>query len=491
MKIILLFSLSFYFLTISSNAQTRLPSQNDTKDYWFNLKNQYNEYILKNYKFQCEETEKKQANAISDSAYSKIIDKYFSFAIVDKENIALGSFASLDYSNNETKLNLNLTTHISQVSFLTVSTSLNVKDKAGSIYTNNSMNSGFSGSVKYSKRWKPTIFYYKDSCYKFQEKFITQEQYIKKSIDKDYYKSISFYARLKVIDSLLNDKKCKVPFDNVDTATKYGSECSALLEEQIKIEQELRALTEGETKDKYFKKTVDSLASFEVSNFKINGVSFWWWSISGGYGSESYDLFDKTRLKPDAPVFSKRHNRFKFGFEINKFFNFTDVYKGNYPWGRSGYLSIGLNWEYDNNINSLTALKTPTILITENNDTLRTSSETDKLTIYDGSSTPFKKYSSLSLSPRYLAYYSKKRIWGIDLFGNLKVNKGLAGPLLNAGLGIVFNVPNSDASKSKISFELFYKLVDVSERLPTSKGNVFERNEIGITAAIPFQKFIL
>ncbi len=483
-----IFTLSCLFIATTLSAQ--VPTEKAISDTFTAVESKFKSFLDENYNFTCDrsKTAKEQKGIVSTQSFRKLTEKYFSLAITDKDKTPIGTFASLDFTNNETKLNLNVTSNINSVSYLTVSTSLNVKDKTGSIFSNNTISSGFSGAIKYSiRRPNARIFYYKENCVKLENAVNFQKEFGANSIKKDHAKLIAARKRYDQLQALV--QHCGVGTLGA-VSEKQAKECADALEEKTKLEQ-LFVEFNKKNASGMAKAFQDSLVAFESENAIINGVGFWWATFLASYGSESYDLFDKTRIKPEASIFTETHNRFKIGGELNYFINLTDAYEGKYRLGRSRLISFGVYWENDNNIKGLKALKTPFTLITEANDTVHTTAASDKNVLYDASTTAFDQYGSVKFTLKYLTYWSKKRIWGLDLFTDVTTNDNLQGPLISAGAGIVFNIKASDETKPKVSFELFYKLVDITERLPTSKGAVIERNEIGITAAIPFQKFIL
>ena len=149
MKLKFFIFIAFIFSTFQASAQ--LPTIDAVKDTFAGIKKQFDSVITTDFSFSCNGIRGKEGSKqfISTPAFTKLSEKYFALAITDKDKTPIGSFASLDFGSNDTRLNLSLTTDIKPRSYLTISTSLSVKDKTGSIFSNNKINSGFS-VFKYS-----------------------------------------------------------------------------------------------------------------------------------------------------------------------------------------------------------------------------------------------------------------------------------------------------------------------------------------------------
>jgi hypothetical protein len=413
------------------------------------------------------------AKLISRQAFNRKMNEYLSLAITGRQKTTIGTVASLSVSNNETKLAIGYTAQLKKI-LVTAGTTINIKDNTGVLFADNTMQPGVNGNFKISV---PSVKKIKYGADESVTAFTSKKEKQAASLINAY--RLSLYELKKT-----NDRLAALSLIPDAEHQRTNAAWHDYLREKEELEKTADRLNKAGYPAALAAALLDSMYNFEMKEAPVTSTSFTLFSFAASYGREQHQLFDGTKA---ASLFTEDHDRFKLGLEALAFFD-----RKTPSWlGRTKIFSAGIDIIHDNNIASFKAAKVPVVLLTANNDTIRTKEVVEKPVVFDVTNALFRQYFTLSVNLRYAAYYTEKRTFGWSIFGNASGNKYQQGPLLNLGVGLIGNVPGAEDNKTVISFELYYKLVDVTQRMPGAKGRFHERNEIGFTTAVPLSKLVL
>ena len=428
----------------------------------------------------------------SRKAYDKYFDKYFTQLNFDKDALNEGNAASLKITDNQTKLNLNLSKK-SNSSIFTVGTALNISDNTGTLFTGSKPTAGTQFSLGYAHLimgQRLLKFDYDKSVVNFKKrrKMLDSLRFLyveKNPLAFEVLQNELASLRLK-IDSIQNN--IATAFSNADL-NSWRDQLFKSLEDEEKVLKNIELLDFDNTviikTGEITEAAENAVVEKELNNYGITVARLQWISSGAAYQRFDYATYDST-LSFSKRVDSKSFDKFSFSGAYNLFWQRTNEWiKYRKTKGfNSFYGNIGYSASQVNSYEVLTESNLTTSRSIIRNDTVYQFSAQQKLRDVTGKS--FTSFWQHKLSIQAIGMLGYKQFFGINISASTEISKAVA-PLLNSRIGFLFKFIDADDEKSKVNFEIFLCFKDMSDTKNSGKS-VWQNKQIGVSATVPFQK---
>jgi hypothetical protein len=433
----------------------------------------------------------------SDKALRSYFDRYFTLINYERETFTDGNSAALKITDNHTRLNLTLSKKFKK-SILSMGTALNISDNSGTLFTGSKPTAG-------------TQFFINNSLL----------LPVKKLMYDDGYRFANYKARRDILDSIyavhvkknpnsipvLNAKLIKqsaliTAYDSVlaiyspvntaaarDSVLKYQELLTTAVGAREKLVAELKAIEVRKDVEDIVKEiragTESRSIQRETATDGVTSFRLSWFSYGFSYRKDTYKTYDAD-LPLSERIGEKQFDGFSFTTGFNFYFQRNPMWINfaNKRFFNSIYANINYSAAYDNTFAALKETSLTIIKNTVSNDTVYQFSSTEKLR--DVTDKAFKRYFVHKVGFQFTGMMGKKQFWGVNITGNSGVSAE-EDPVYNLRTGILFRFLDSADQKSKVNFEIFLGLNDLSDTKETDKS-AWKRREIGISASVPFQK---
>lgn len=433
-----------------------------------------------------------QERYFSKGAYDRFFDKYFTQIKYERESFTEGNSAALNITDNKTRLNLTLSQKTNNWIF-SLGTALNISDNTGMLFSKDKPTSGteFSGSFSYLPQHLRFLKYQgpdQDNNYRKRHDLLD-------SLYDIYYLKNPNYADL-LLEKIKNLDRLYYRYDSIVANERnpvikaaFKDSLVATIDKRIKANQEAQSLDDGITTAEDFK----SVLIKKAEELKINkqletdGVTmfrFQWFTGGVSYRRDAYSTYDSL-LSFSKRINSKDFDKWTLNATYNFFWQRTDSWIAfrDSKFINSFYANINYALVRSN---SFEDLKDQTLSITRarvQNDTTYEFATQKK--VRDISKKEYTTNWTHRIGVVGTAMMGKKQFFGLNVSGQTEIKP--ESTVLNTRLGLLFRFKDSETEKSKVNFELFLSLADLSDEGKTNKS-AWERKEIGISANVPFQK---
>jgi len=428
----------------------------------------------------------------SKGAYDRFFDKYFTQIKYERESFTEGNSASLNVTDNKTRLNLTLSQKSDNWIF-SLGTSLNISDNSGVLFSGDKPTAGteFSASFSYLvPRWRFLKFQGPA-----QDNNYTKRRELLDSLNEVYYKRNPNYAYL-LLEKIQNLNSLCNRYENIVNTEKdlrikaaYRDSLVSAIDKRTKALQEAKSLDDGITSAEDFNAALTQKAEEMaiVKQLETDGVTlfrFRW--LTGGvlYRRDSYSTYDSL-LYFSKRIDSKNFDKWTLNATYNFFWQRTDSW---IAFTESKFInSVYANINYSLiRTNTFEDLKDQTLAVTRikvQNDTTYEFATQKK--IRDISKKDFSTSWMHRIGAVGTAMIGKRQFFGINVSAQANIKDETT--VWNGRFGLLFRFKDSETEKSKVNFELFLALNDFSDEGKSNKS-AWNRKEIGISANVPFQK---
>jgi hypothetical protein len=448
----------------------------------------------------------------SQAAYAYYINKTFTLLNFEGLNFNNGNAASLKFEDGDTRLNLNVSAK-SSTRIFTVGTALNVTDKSGVIFSGTKPTSGTEFSINFSQlipnnklgfyeSVKKTIPYLRtntlDSIVNLHAiqnpaQYDTAIAKLKEVETKLVVNRQKYDSLIVRIDSFKNQTPGLATIQQAkDRLQRVSEEYITLNAEKQKAVAALKLLQSVNSKVVEANRIIDSAKAADMYTMLnaggIESTSLQWLSMGLSYKRLSYKTYNSNE------VFDKR-------IGTNDFNNWRFNLGYNYYWGRSkqdldrdkttgssiitsNYLNIAYSLATTNTYDELDEENINVIRQSSSNDTiyqLISSSKNRNITGVD-----YEKRIKHSVGIQWATSFGKAQFLGTNIIYTNDFSHGLK-PVFNAHAGLLFHFKSVEDEKTKVNFEIFLSLKDMSD-IRDKGGSVWKRKEIGVAATVPFSK---
>ena len=286
----------------------------------------------------------------------------------------------------------------------------------------------------------------------------TARQAIQKTIHPIKHDSLSYEiekTKLEIQDLEKQISKLQQQKDDIESLPDLtGQERSDILLEDSRQQRDLAL------------KTLDD----KRRNSEIDEIKLSWFSFGYGVRNDAFKLFDASQ---------------PFGEQIDNT-SYTshnaNIAYSHYDWASASlfdlYYSIGLNFNYSSNLNTLASLEISDIRTTST-DPLREAVSTQN--VFEGDYQEDIK----ELIPfiDFYLFYGTRRTIALHL-NPMVVYKDDLKPSASMKFGLLIPFQKADKQTSTVNLEVFYRLNDIFDTLDSDKS-LLGRNTIGLQASFP------
>ena len=429
----------------------------------------------------------------SKEAFDRFFDKYFTQIKYERESFAEGNSAALKIADDKTRFNLTLS-HKANNFIFSVGTGLNISDNSGVIFSGNKPTAGTELSTSFSYLI-PKLRFLKFDGEDLERNYLKRYQVLDSLNDIYILKNPQQARVLNEKIRMLNDQIQRFQAlikNNTSTPERihlYRDSMVQAIDKRLELRKIAEAMDDGLTDaadvaNGLIKTAKERSVAKELETMGVTLFRMQW--ITGGltYRRDKYDTYDSVLVFSDR-VDDKNFDRWTLTAAWNFFWqrtdswiNYIDSKSVNSFYGNINYALVRTN--------SFEALKEQTLGINRyrsQNDTVYEFSTQKKLRDISGKGYETEWYHRVGIVTT--AMLGKKQFFGINLSGQTEF--GLDSTVFNTRVGLLFRFKDSDTEKSKVNFELFLALNDLSDAAESDKS-AWRRKEIGISATVPFSK---
>jgi len=430
---------------------------------------------------------------LSSKAFDRYFDNYFTLINYDRESFTEGNSATLKITENSTRLSLSLS-HKGRNYIFTAGTVLNVKDNSGLLFSQDKPTTGTQFFINNSfilKQGGGTSLKYDFD--KRNENYLNRRK-ILDSLETEYvYKNFSqlkvLTAKLDALNKSVEENKRMIKaISDEKSVMKYREALLEDLEKQDKIRKSIEAISfteDPQEKYKALKKVFDEqIVKRQLETGGINSFRLGWITTGVSYKRDNYATYDST-LEIKARISEKPFDSWAFNGVYNVYWqrNPEDIKFKNKKGFNSLYGGISYAVGRTNNFAEMSESSLSIAKTYQQNDTIYQLKSDKKLR--DISKKAFNSYWVHRIGIQGTGMIGMKQFFGINLSSNVEISEEK--PKYNSRLGLLFRFQDSENQKSIVNFEIFLALNDITD-IKNKGGSVWERKEIGISAAVPFQK---
>jgi hypothetical protein len=260
------------------------------------------------------------------------------------------------------------------------------------------------------------------------------------------------------------------------------------MDKKKKALQDAKAIDDGTMADDFIpglaKKAEELSIEKQLETEGVTYFRFRWLTGGASYRKDSYTTYDSL-LSFAKRIDSRDFDKWTLKLAYNFFWQRTDAWIDYI--GSKFINSVYFNLNYSLvRINSFEDLKDQTLSITRvrvQNDTTYEFASQKK--VKDISKKTYSNDWMQQVGGTLTAMMGKKQFFGLNLSSQTEITSDKT--VWNERLGLLFRFLNSEKDKSKVNFELFLALNDVSDEAKTNKS-AWKRKEIGVSLNVPFEK---
>jgi len=231
------------------------------------------------------------------------------------------------------------------------------------------------------------------------------------------------------------------------------------------------------------------LADLELSAPGLLKDRLQWISYGVSYRSESFSTYDSLKLPSDR--FKPFQQSIWAGYiAFNSFFETTDRFTQSrknsktMQFLRNVYFGMTYRVAGGNSYSTLDDITFTTIISKGQPDSLFQTSTTQTAKDVTGMKVEYLVVHKLGI--QFSGMFTGSPV-GINILASGELQK--TNIVANFRIGTLFKYTDANDTKSKVNFELFLDLKDISDTRGTGK-NAFDRSTIGVSANVPFKKLL-
>jgi len=435
----------------------------------------------------------------SEGAFRSLIRSSFSYLVLNRDQSGsdVGTGFSLDLNNDKTQANFNfawLNHHATSDEIYPKAKNIwslgfqaGYANGVGNLFSNTKANGKAGGTVKWSHLLNSGTGALPEpgACENIIQ---SSRNFIDLAVSgyytKAYQKVVTKYRdSLAYFDSRITYLRTQV----TGPAKKDTAFMLSIYKEMNDLETRQKStiaiLADSAVQDTVIRRIYDSLVTFELkANDKWRRMIITWYDVSASANAAGYTIYDDKTAFINQSI-SKGLSTLSIGF--NQLRNWK-----NFLW----YWRLGYQ---NSNATNLDLAKTYT---QEQSTSNSTGAQQNKVyqnaTVYKLSETgAFELFRQHTFQGETIFMFAKNSV-GLDLFCDLgfayNSSTYTKTGIFNAGMGIILTAQDMANNKAKVNVELFYKLTDINNQLPSSKNyNTWERYNFGLKVGLPFNKVLL